>query len=105
MKMSKEEAIDILSNDKLYSVSECIEAQDTLIEYANKRAVKEMPMEDYIQDDIKAITDAYMKKKSDELIAELESRFPEIFFTNLSHTRTFTGNNIRETIKEVLLNE
>ena len=46
-----------------------------------------------------------MKNKADELTKEMESRFPEIFFTNLSHTRTFTGNNIRETIKEVLLNE
>lgn len=54
---------------------------------------------------IKLVIDEYMKNKADELTKEMESRFPEIFFTNLSHTRTFTGNNIRETIKEVLLNE
>lgn len=54
---------------------------------------------------IKLVINEYMKNKADELTKEMESRFPEIFFTNLSHTRTFTGNNIRETIKEVLLNE
>lgn len=54
---------------------------------------------------IKLVIDEYMKNKADELTKEMESRFPEIFFTNISHTRTFTGNNIRETIKEVLLNE
>lgn len=54
---------------------------------------------------IKLVIDEYMKNKADELTKEMESRFPEIFYTNLSHTRTFTGNNIRETIKEVLLNE
>lgn len=54
---------------------------------------------------IRLVINEYMKNKTDELTKELESRFPEIFFTNLSHTRTFTGNNIRETIKEVLLNE
>ena len=54
---------------------------------------------------IKLVINEYMKNKADELTKEMESRFPEIFFTNISHTRTFTGNNIRETIKEVLLNE
>ncbi len=54
---------------------------------------------------IRLVINEYMKNKADELTKEMESRFPEIFFTNLSHTRTFTGNNIRETIKEVLLNE
>lgn len=54
---------------------------------------------------IKLVIDEYMKNKADELTKEMESRFPEIFYTNISHTRTFTGNNIRETIKEVLLNE
>ncbi len=60
---------------------------------------------DELDKNIKLVINEYMKNKADELTKEMESRFPEIFFTNLSHTRTFTGNNIRETIKEVLLNE
>ena len=58
-----------------------------------------------VEERIKRLMDQYMTNKCDELIKEMESRFPEIFYTNISHTRTFTGNNIRETIKEVLLNE
>lgn len=60
---------------------------------------------DDLDNKIRLVINEYMKNKADELTKEMESRFPEIFFTNISHTRTFTGNNIRETIKEVLLNE
>ena len=99
--MNDKEAIDILtSTDKDYCVSDYIEAQNTLIESAEKTAKEQA--EDYVKNDLENIIFTYMSRKADELINELEANFPEIFYTNISHTPTFTGNNIKEVIREVL---
>ena len=49
-----------------------------------------------------ALLDKFLERKAEELIKRLEEDFPEIFYTNISHTPTFTGNNIKDDIRDVL---